>query len=114
MAFISNEIELTFQGEKYEIPMSMALNNKIERAGVNLFQLQIDLESGGIPPLTLVATMYAIMLQASGKNVTPDDVWEELNHGETVEVIQSARVAVMACFPKVKESRKKEGGEGKS
>ena len=105
MAFISNEVTLTFQGEEYTVPMSMGLNNKIEQAGVNLFQLQIDLESGGIPPLTLVSTMMAVMLNAAGAKVTPEDVWEEINHGETIDVIQSARALVAACFPKSKERK---------
>jgi hypothetical protein len=113
MAFISNEVTLHYKGDDYIIPMSMGLVNRIESAGVNLFQLQIDLESGGIPPLSLIATAFSVMLQASGAKVTPDEVWEEINHGETVEVIQAARMAVMACFPKAKErkSGKKKAGK---
>jgi len=113
MAFISNEVTLTFQDEEYAVPLSMGLVNRIESAGVNLFQLQIDLESGGIPPLSLVSTLFAVMLQAAGAKVTPEDVWEEINHGETVEVIQAARAAVIACFPKARErkSGKKKAGK---
>jgi hypothetical protein len=113
MAFISTEVTLAYQGEEYAVPMSMGLVNRIESAGVNLFQLQIDLESGGIPPLSLVSTLFAIMLQAAGAKVTPEDVWEEINFGDTVEVIQAARAAVLACFPKAKErkSGKKKSGK---
>jgi hypothetical protein len=114
MAFISNEIELNYGGKDYTIPLTMALVNKIESNGVNLFKLQIDLEAGGIPPLTLISTMYATMLQAAGAQVTADDVWVEINHGETMGVIQSARMAVMACFPKVPEKKSSKGGKGKS
>jgi hypothetical protein len=114
MAFISNEIELSYQGKSYSVPLSMGLINKIESNGVNLFKLQIDLEAGGIPPLTLVATMFATVLQAAGAKVTPDDVWREINHGETIEIIQAARLAVMACFPKVPEKKSSKGGKGKS
>lgn len=114
MAFISNEVTITFQEKEYTIPMSMGLNNKIEQAGVNLFQLQIDLESGGIPPLTLVSTMMAVMLNAAGAKVAPEDVWEEINHGETIETIQAARSLVMSCFPKSKERKTAKGEtEGK-
>lgn len=114
MAFISNEVTIKFQGEEYTVPMSMGLNNKIEQAGVNLFQLQIDLESGGIPPLTLVSTMMAVMLNAAGAKVSADDVWEEINHGETIETIQAARALVMACFPRSKERKSLKGEkEGK-
>lgn len=105
MAFISNEVELTYQGETYTVPMSMGLVNRIESSGVNLFQLQIDLESGGIPPLSLVATALSVMLNAAGAKTTPEDVWEEINHGDTVQVIQVARMATMACFPKAKERK---------
>lgn len=113
MAFISNEVELTYQGEVYVVPMSMGLVNRIESSGVNLFQLQIDLESGGIPPLSLVATMFAVMLGAAGAKVMPEDVWEEINHGDTVGVIQAARMAAMACFPKAKERKTGKSTEGK-
>ena len=114
MAFISNEVELTYQGKEYTITLSMGLINRIESAGVNLFQLQIDLESGGIPPLTLISTMMAVMLNAAGAKVTPEDVWEEVNHGETLEVVQSARLLVMACFPKARERKSGKKKEGKS
>lgn len=116
MAFIANEIELKFQGEEYTIPMSMKLNNRIESAGVNLYQLQIEMESGGIPSLTLVSTMFSIMLQAGGAKVTADEVWEEINHGDTIETIQAARAAIVACFPKASHKRtlKKGESEGKS
>ena len=113
MAFISNEVELNFKGKEYKIPLSMGLINRIESNGVNIFQLQISLESGGIPPLTLVSTLFATMLQAAGAEVTADEVWEEINHGETVGTIQAARLAVAACFPKVpqKASGKKKSGK---
>lgn len=113
MGFISNEVTISFQGEEYTIPMSMGLVNKIEQSGVNLFQLQIDLESGGIPPLTLVSTMMAVMLNAAGAKLSPEDVWEEINHGDTVDVIQSARALVVACFPKAKERKSGKPKEGK-
>lgn len=113
MSFIAKEVSLTYQGDEYSIPISMGLINRIESAGVNLFKLQIALESGDIPPISLISTMLATMLNQVGANVTPEDVWEEINHGETVDIIQSARALVMACFPKAKESRNKKKATSK-
>lgn len=107
MSAINRELELAFKGKKHNVIMNMALINRIESAGVNVLKLAIDIDSGELPPLSLVATMYSTILRSCGVSVTPDDVWAELNTGDTQSVISNARVLLMSMFPNLEPDNAK-------
>jgi len=100
MGMIMREIEIDYKGESYDISMNMGLINKIESAGVNILSLQICLDEGGIPPLSLLSTMFAICLSSTGKRVTPDDVWAYITSGGdgTAKAVAACRVLLASMF----------------
>lgn len=106
---INREMTLAYKGESIDVVMTMGLINKIESAGVNVLQLAIDIEEGGIPPMSLIATMYAVILRQHGKPVSPDDVWQELNGSGTAEIVANARVLLSSMFPVTEKVDEKKG-----
>lgn len=107
MSFINRELALAYKGESFDVVMNMALINKIESAGVNVLKLAIDIDSGEMPPLSLLATMYSVILKSCGQNISPDDVWVELNQGDTAQLVANARIILMSMFPNVEEDKTK-------
>lgn len=110
---MQKEVEIQWQGKPYIVPISMALINRIENANVNLMLLAVDLAAGGIPKTSLVATMYAILLQAGGCAVTNEEVWTAMTKGDAVKISKFANAALNAFFPEVEnddeESETKKG-----
>ena len=104
MAGIQREITIGFKGEKHDIPLSMDLINRIELNGVNLLKLQLLVEQEPIPPTSLLASFYALLLQSGGVDVSPEDVWAELIHEDPVGLINASKVALSAMFPASKDA----------
>lgn len=107
MASIFKEFEIGFKGQQYTSTITMDLINKIESRGVNIYQLAVSIEEGGIPPLSLIATMYATILQSCGANVTPDEVWLDINGDDTVSIVINAKNIISCMFPTVEEPKAK-------
>ena len=98
---MQTETVIEWNGEKHTIPVNMALINRIENAGINLMQMSIDLAGGSIPKFSLVATMYAIMLQSKGMEVTADQVWSAICKNKAIPIATYASAALNAFFPEV-------------
>ena len=107
MASIFREFEIGFKGKQYTSNITMDLINKIESKGVNIYQLAVSIEAGGIPPLSLIATMYATILQSCGVNVTSDEVWMEINGEDTVSIVINAKNIISCMFPTSEEPKVK-------
>lgn len=103
MAGIQKEITIGYKGEKYDISLSMDLINKLELNGVNLLKLQMMVEQESIPPTSLLASFYALLLQSAGVDVSAEDVWGELIHADPIGLINASKTALSAMFPSSKE-----------
>lgn len=100
MQMINKQVEINFGGKTYSAAMTMGLINRIESAGVNVYQVATAMDSGQVPPLSLIATMYAIVLQAAGRpSTTADEVWNAINGEDTKDVVAGARALTFSMFP---------------
>lgn len=103
MAAIQKEITIGFKGEKYDIKLSMDLINRIELGGVNLLKLQLLVDQEAIPPTSLLASFYALLLNSAGVDVSSEDVWGELINADPVGLINASKTALSAMFPTSQE-----------
>ena len=103
MAGIQKEITIGFKGEKYDVKLSMDLINRIELGGVNLLKLQLLVEQEALPPTSLLASFYALLLNSAGVGVTSEDVWGELINTDPIGLINASKTALSAMFPSSKE-----------
>jgi len=103
MASIQREITIGFKGEKYDIPLSMDVINRIELNGVNLLKLQLLVEQEPIPPTSLLSSFYALLLQSVGVDVSGEEVWAELINADPIGLINASKTALSAMFPSSKE-----------
>ena len=100
--------KLKWQGKEYSLVITMDgvvedLDNQI-----NILAAAIELDKGGIPKVTLVSKIYAIMLSHAGADVTKDQVYESImsNPADSAELVNAARFALQLCFPPIEEGIK--------
>jgi hypothetical protein len=99
MAGIQKEIVIGFKGEKYTVPLSMALANGLEMQGINLLKLRLMMDEDAIPPTSLLSSFYALLLNSVDVDVTAEDVWSELINSDAVGLINASKLALYAMFP---------------
>ena len=68
---------LGWKGEKHELTITMELVESIDNE-VNVLATAIELDKGGIPKITLVAKLYAVLLKNAGVEVTQEQVYESI------------------------------------
>lgn len=101
---INRALSLTWDGQEYDIAVTMKLIDKIEDK-INLFQLAAQLESGDIR-FSKVAQLFAVLLQSAGAKVTADDVYQGMFSGGDVnpaDLIVVLGEVFAAIFPEPPE-----------
>lgn len=109
-----DSVKLKWQGKEYDCPVTMDLVKTMERNGVNILQTRIQLEKGGIPPVSLVAELFSYVLQAGGCNVTEQAIYESImSDAASVESIDLLKAAmhVSAMFFPALESAERTGND---
>lgn len=102
------KVKLKWQGEEHELTITMdgvveELDNEL-----NILSVAIELDKGGIPKVTLVSKVYAILLKHAGASVTKEDVYSSImsNPADSAELVSAARYAIGLCFPEIDEGIK--------
>lgn len=105
--------KLGWQGEQYELTITMEVVESIDME-VNLLATAVEIDKGGIPKVTVVAKLYALLLQAAGLDVTKEDVYESMlgDIEDGAKMTAAARYAISLCFPQL-ESAERAGKSGK-
>lgn len=107
------KVKLKWEGEEYELTITM--DGVVEELDekVNILATAIELDKDGIPKVTLVAKVYAIMLKHAGADVSKERVYESImaNPVSSAELVQATRYALQLCFPQIDEGIK--GGSKK-
>ncbi len=108
--------KLGWNGEKHELTVTMELVEAIDEE-VNVLAAAIDLDKGGIPKITLVAKLYAVLLNSVGVNVTKEEVYESImaSPADSADLVASVRYVLQLCFPQLDggikgDSKKKSKG----
>lgn len=73
---IFKELTISWNDTEYKLQPSMRLLNRIEER-VSLAVISARIASGQ-PPLSMLATAYAVMLESAGCKVTEEQVYEAL------------------------------------
>ena len=107
MSLFGRKAKLKWNGEQRELTITMELIDEIDDA-VNVLKTAIELDKGGIPKVTLVAKVYAILLSNCGDYVSKEDVYESImtNPANSAELVASARYALSLCFPEIDSSER--------
>lgn len=112
----NDSVKLKWQGKEYDCPITMELVKTMERNGVNILNTRIQLEKGGIPPVSLVAEMFAFVFQAGGCNVTEQEIYESIMtktaSEENINLLKAAMYVSSLFFPKL-DTPERTGGDGK-
>mgnify|MGYP003654795111 CR=1 FL=1 len=90
----------------HKIAVTNELCNHLESNGINLFKMQMDLNSGQTPKFFLLGNLIAQLLKHAGILVTQDDVMRKLTKepADSVEIFQFALTFMSMIFPAVDES----------
>ncbi len=102
MAAVFQEVKLGWGGKEYAVTPDMRLLNKIEQ-DISLSRLAYRMSTGDVP-MSQLASVIAIMLQAGGAKVSDAEVYQELMTGSTEAVQEMAGTVIQAVFPSPKKS----------
>ena len=104
--FIGRAITIKWAGSDHKIAVTNALCNHLESTGINLFKMQIDLNSGGTPKFFLLGDLITNLLAYSGVPVTQDEVMSKLTQvpADSVALYQFALAFIKLVFPIPDES----------
>lgn len=103
MTAIYEEISITWEGKEYTVKPTYALINRIEGQGVSIAGV-VNRVQRGEPPMSHIALIFAMLLQAGGCRVSPEDVYAFM-HSEGCDrdqIGQIVTLALTAFFPKQK------------
>lgn len=111
-----NEIaKVKWKGKEYECPITMELVKVMERNGANVLLTRVQIEKGGIPPVSLVAEMFAYVLQAGGCSVTESEIYESIMKDsasdDSLSMLKAADYVSSLFLPRL-ESADRTGGKG--
>lgn len=98
---------LGWKGEKHEITVTMELVEAIDNE-VNVLATAIELDKGGIPKITLVSKLYAVLLASADVKVTKEEVYESImsSPADSADLVAAARYVLQLCFPQLETSER--------
>jgi hypothetical protein len=104
--YISRSITISWDGDQHKIDVNNDLCNHLESCGINLFTMNIELNSGGTPKMFLLGNLIARLLNYVGVMVHQDDVMRKLTQEpkDSIAMYKFANSFVKLCFPVVDES----------
>ena len=104
--FVNRSMTLKWDGNDYKVAITNELCNHLETVGINLFKMQVDLNSGDTPKFFLLGNLITQLLKASGVPVSQNDVMLKLTQepADSVALYKFAQSFLMAVFPVPDES----------
>jgi hypothetical protein len=106
--------KIKWNGEEYELTVTMELVSAIDDE-VNVLATAIELDKGGIPKVTLIAKLYAALLQSCGANVSKEQVYESIMSDpvSSTELVAACQDVLRLCFPQLESSERTNGKKDK-
>lgn len=113
----NDSVKLKWQDREYDCPITMNLVKTMERNGVNILATRIQLEKGGIPPVSLVAELFSYVLQSGGCNVTEQAIYESVMSNaasdESMNMLKAAMHVSAMFFPSLENAERTGNDSGK-
>lgn len=109
-------VKLKWKGKSYECPITMDLIKRIERDGINILKTAMILDSGGIPPISLISEFYAWLLNEGGCDVSEEEIYESIMSDpvKSSDLVLAAKFAIQLFFPKIETPERPSKKEKKS
>ena len=104
--FISKSITIKWDGSDHKIAVTNELCNELESNGINLFNMQIDLNSGKQPKMFLLGNLITQLLRHVGVPAMQDDVMRKLTKepADSIALYRFGVSFISMVFPTVDES----------
>lgn len=112
----NDSVKLKWEGKEYDCPVTMDLVKRMERSGFNILQAAAELDRGGIPPVSMVAELYAFLLIEGGcTSVTDEDIYTSImkDMEDAKSLVIAAKHAIGYFFPEIEPEERKEKSSGK-
>ena len=103
---IGKSITIKWDGGDHKIAVTNDLCNHLESIGINLFKMQVELNSGDTPKFFLLGNLITKLLNYVGVPVLQDDVMKKLTQepSDSVALYQFAVSFMSMVFPPVDEA----------
>tara|TARA_R110000803_G_scaffold48567_2_gene100974 strand:+ start:723 stop:1082 length:360 start_codon:yes stop_codon:yes gene_type:complete len=104
--FLKRSIAIKWEGSDHKIAVTNDLCNHLESTGINLFAMQIDLNSGQQPKFFLLGNLITQLLRHVGVPAEQSDVMAKLTQepANSVALYTFARSFISMVFPEADES----------
>tara|TARA_R110000803_G_scaffold74466_1_gene138493 strand:- start:173 stop:532 length:360 start_codon:yes stop_codon:yes gene_type:complete len=104
--YLSRSITIPWDGSDRKIAINNDLCNHLESCGINLFKMQIELNSGDTPKFFLLGNLITKLLNYVGVSVSQDDVMLKLTQepADSVAIYKFAVAFMSMVFPAPDES----------
>jgi hypothetical protein len=105
------KVKLKWDGAEYTLSTTFELAEEID-SEINILQTALDIDSGGIPKITVVSKLYSVLLRYAGASVGAADIYKSImaNPADSAALINAARVGLNCLFPEV-ESAERDAGK---
>lgn len=109
----NDSVKIKWNGKEYECPITMELIKQMERNGANVLLTRVQIERGGIPPVSLVAEMFAAVLQYGGCPVTESEIYESImkdtSSDQSIGLLKMADFVSSLLIPQLEAPERKPG-----
>ena len=104
--FISKSITIKWGDSDHKIAVTNELCNHLESNGINLFNMQLDLNSGQSPKLFLLGNLITQLLRHVGVPAMQSEVMNKLTRepSDSIALYQFGIAFISMVFPAVDES----------
>lgn len=101
----NDSVKLKWQGKEYDCPITMNLVKTMERNGVNILNISVQLSKGGVPPVSLIAELYSYVLQAGGCDVAEEQIYQsimsDVGNEDNLALLKAAQYVTSMFFPEI-------------
>jgi hypothetical protein len=104
--FISKSITIKWGDSDHKIAVTNELCHDLESSGINLFNMQIDLNSGKQPKMFLLGNLITQLLRSVNVPVMQDEVMAKLTKepADSIALYRFGVAFIAMVFPTVDES----------
>ena len=106
----NDSVKVKWNDKEYECPITMELIKTMERNGANVLLTRAQIERGGVPPVSLVAEMFAYVLNSGGCMVTEGEIYESIvkdsASDQSLDILKAADFVSSLFMPKVETAER--------
>ena len=104
--YLSKSITIKWEGSDHKIAVTNELCNDLESNGINLFNMQIDLNSGKQPKMFLLGSLITKLLNSVNVPAMQDEVMAKLTRepADSIALYRFGVAFISMVFPAVDDA----------